>query len=371
MFKKKGYSTPKFGAGVEWIIAAVILILLITLAYQAMLRADAKQAAQMDTVFRQARIQLEEEGKDVKTVVDIQVPLHSQEIILLQLPERRMDLERKSAWVDTTTGEGIGASDMNGMINRSWLHNRIRFRQNADERMYPASMTKILTALVAIENIPDLDRTVTITKEDLYDYYSTGAAIAGFGSEEHVRAGDLLYGLMLKSGSECASALAIEAAGSTENFIDLMNNKAAEIGMKNSHFTNTVGLYDDENYSTVSDIAFLVDYAIRNDTFYRIFTAQSYTTDPTNIHREGLEMESSLSELQGKDPSSKNEILGGKTGYTDESGQNLASIFTIDGMRFILVTASAHPENYRNQSYHFDDLVTVFDSVQVYRDNTE
>ncbi len=157
-----------------------------------------------------------------------------------------------------------------------------------DEKIYPASMTKIMTVIVAIENLDDLDQEITLTQEMFQGLYEQDATQAGFQPGETVRAIDLLYGAMLPSGAECCIALADTVGGSRDGFVELMNKKAQRIGMNGTHFCDTTGLHDPDHYSTVRDIAVLLRYALRNDTFREIIESPRHSTGVTNIHPSGI-----------------------------------------------------------------------------------
>jgi D-alanyl-D-alanine carboxypeptidase (penicillin-binding protein 5/6) len=145
-----------------------------------------------------------------------------------------------------------------------------------------------------------------------------------------------------------------------------MNAKAEAIGMTSSHFSNPIGLHDEETYTTVSDMALLLDYAIRDERFAKVITTQEYTTSPTNKHRDGLKLKSTLYQ-QGEIvlKTDDGEILGGKTGYTSEAGQCLASYMEKGGERFILVTAAAQPKDFHKQALHISDMLAVFNALKV------
>ena len=159
---------------------------------------------------------------------------------------------------------------------------------NGEEQMYPASMTKIMTTIVAIENLKDLDQEITLTNEMFEGLYEQDATQAGFQPGETVRAIDLLYGVMLPSGAECCIALADTIAGSEADFVTLMNEKAAKLGMTGTNFCDTTGLHDANHYSTVKDIAVLLKYALKDDTFREIIESPYYSTPGTNIHPDGI-----------------------------------------------------------------------------------
>jgi len=215
------------------------------------------------------------------------------------------------------------------------------YEKNSSARMYPASLTKIMTAVVAIENISDLNEEIVLSEQLFWPVYTANAATAGFSPGERVRAIDLLYGLLLPSGVECASGLAEYVAGSESAFSDLMNEKAMQLGMKDTHFINATGLHDENHYSTAIDIATLFKYALSETIIFEIITSDRYKTAPTNMSPNGVRFESILfSKMKSaKFPGGK--ILGGKTGYTNEAGQCLASIAVKDDRLYLLVTAGA------------------------------
>ena len=137
--------------------------------------------------------------------------------------------------------------------------------KNSTDRIYPASLTKIMTAILAIENTEDLEEIVQLPDEIFPPLYAQNASMAGFQPGEEVRLKDLLYGVLIPSGAECCLAFADRISGSEEEFVSLMNDKAQELGMKNTHFTNSTGLHDPEHYSTVEDISILLQYATAQD----------------------------------------------------------------------------------------------------------
>lgn len=171
---------------------------------------------------------------------------------------------------------------------------------------------------------------------------------------------DLLYGAMLPSGAECCEALAQLVSGSEENFAALMNQKAAELGMKNTHFTNATGLTDTEHYSSAADMAKLLQAALHNTTFRTIFTTEHYTTTATAQHPEGVSLTSTLlGKLDGTELPTGTRIEGGKTGYTAAAGLCLASLATVNGKEYILVTLAA-PGDHGTEQYNIRDAVHVY-----------
>ena len=159
-----------------------------------------------------------------------------------------------------------------------------------DEKIYPASMTKLMTLLVAAENLPDLDAAFTMTQAIIDPLYLAGASMAGFVNGEMVTMRDLLYGAVVPSGAEATEALAQAVAGSEEAFVAMMNEKAAALGLTNTHFMNTSGLHDENHYSTVREIALILQAALENETCAEILSAENYRASETEQHPDGLAM---------------------------------------------------------------------------------
>ena len=233
--------------------------------------------------------------------------------------------------------------------------------KDADSTIYPASMTKIMTVLVAIENLDDLDQEITLTQEMFQGLYEQDATQAGFQPGETVRAIDLLYGAMLPSGAECCIALADTVGGSRDGFVELMNKKAQRIGMNGTHFCDTTGLHDPDHYSTVRDIAVLLRYALRNDTFREIIESPRHSTGVTNIHPSGITYYSTMFKNLSDPSVTGGKILGGKTGYTSEAGLCLASFAEIYDREYILVTAGASGNT--GSPLHVEDAVTIYNRL--------
>lgn len=230
---------------------------------------------------------------------------------------------------------------------------------NGEEQMYPASMTKIMTTIVAIENLKDLDQEITLTNEMFEGLYEQDATQAGFQPGETVRAIDLLYGVMLPSGAECCIALADTIAGSEADFVTLMNEKAAKLGMTGTNFCDTTGLHDANHYSTARDIAVLLKYALKDDTFREIIESPYHSTPGTNIHPDGITFYSTMFKNLSDTAVTDGKIMGGKTGYTGEAGHCLASFAEIDGTEYILVTGGASGTGIP----HINDAVTVYNRL--------
>lgn len=211
--------------------------------------------------------------------------------------------------------------------------------KNGYSTMYPASMTKIMTAIVTIENFPDVNQYVTLPSAAVNAAYSRGGSTAGFSGGAYVPMLDLLYGMLLPSGCECCIGAALIISGSESAFVELMNQKARELGMTGTHYANTTGLPDSNHYTTVHDMTLLMRYAIQNDIFRQVDTTQSHTA------ANGLYMRStmfkSLINNYGSTSVTGGNILGGKTGTTSAAGSCLCSFAEIDGREYVLCTAKA------------------------------
>ena len=212
-----------------------------------------------------------------------------------------------------------------------------------DEKIYPASMTKVMTLLVAAENLPDLDAAFTMTQAIIDPIYLAGASMAGFVDGETVTMRDLLYGAVLPSGAEATEALAQAVAGSEEGFVAMMNEKAAALGLTNTHFMNTSGLHDEKHYSTVREIALVLQAALENETCAEILSAENYRAGETEQHPDGLAMTNKfLYRVHHEYALGGAEITAAKTGYTAEAMNCCASAGkTPDGRSVICVTANA------------------------------
>lgn len=212
------------------------------------------------------------------------------------------------------------------------------FERGMDERIYPASMTKLMSALVAVDKIADLNETITFDEASFEGLIEANASLAGFSMYETVTYKDLLYGILLPSGAEACMKLAQSIAGSEQAYVQLMNEKAQEMGLRNTHFVNTTGLHEDEHYSTVYEIGLILKECIKHPILKEILETAEYTTSPTAQHPQGLSMSSTTLSF-AKD--SLPYLLGGKTGFTYEAGLCLASYAHVKNMDLILVTAHA------------------------------
>ena len=217
--------------------------------------------------------------------------------------------------------------------------NEIVAEHDYNVKMYPASLTKIMTLIVAAENTDNLEETVLITADMIDPLIAQEASVAGFAAGETPTVKDLIYGVVLPSGADAAVAVARHVGGSEEAFVSTMNDKVKELGLKNTHFTNPVGLHDPENYSTAEDIAIILEYALKNDFCREVLETYEYKIAPTEYNPEGLTLTSTMfSRMTGTEMPGV-VVKGGKTGFTDESGQCLASFAEINGKIYVMVLA--------------------------------
>lgn len=233
-------------------------------------------------------------------------------------------------------------------------------QKNGNTRIYPASMTKVLTLLVAVEHITDLDDTVTITIDDTDYAFLNDLAAVNFDKGEIVTVRDLLYGTILQSGGDAAHALAVYVAGSEEAFADMMNDKLGELGLSSTtHFTNCSGIYNDNHYTTLADMAMIMKAAEENELCHEILGTRVYTTSKTPEHENGIEISNwFIRRIEDKD--CHGSVSGAKTGFVNESGCCAVSYqVSNDGHQYICVTHNT-----------WSSWRCIYDHVQMYQDYT-
>ena len=236
---------------------------------------------------------------------------------------------------------------------------KILYSKNADEIVEIASLTKMMTALVTIENTSDLTKEITITEKDFEG--TTGYSKAGFKVGDKVTYEDLLYGILLPSGADAVNAAVNNTLG-YKMFIAKMNETAKKIGMNNTNFSNPIGKDDKNNYSTASDIAKLLKYSLKNETFKKVFTTKNYKT--TN----GLNLKSTISNYDNI--LQTNKIDGAKSGFTKQAGRCLASITNLHDVNYLLVVIKSSTEypynavkdtisiyNYYDENYSYQSIL--------------
>lgn len=248
----------------------------------------------------------------------------------------------------------------------------ILYEKESNQKVPIASLTKIMTTITAIENIDNLDEKVTITSQvfnGIEEYAQAGLKIG-----DKVTYKDLLYGVMLPSGADAVNALVLNISKNEDDFIKLMNDKASKIGLKNTKFDNPIGMDSKDNYSTAQDLATLLIYALKNDTFKTIYTTKKYTIDNLN-----LTLKSTLLTYGKSLDVSK--ITGAKSGFTDQAGLCLSSIASIDDVNYLLIVLGSNTSskanaikdsleiyNYYSQNYSYKTIIhknQVFEKIKV------
>lgn len=237
------------------------------------------------------------------------------------------------------TGEYVTLYNMN--------EDTLLYSKNDTKKTSIASLTKMMTTLVAIEEIDNLDKIVTIKERDFEG--TVGYSKAGFKVGDKVTYRDLLYGIILPSGADAVNAVVNNTLG-YDKFIKKMNETAKKIGMNDTSYANPVGKDDENNYSTSNDLAKLLKYALKNKTFKTIFTTKNYKTS------NGLNLESTVNRYENI--LNTNEIKGAKSGFTKDAGRCLASITTLNNVDYLLVIINSSTISPYNA---VKDTITIYD----------
>lgn len=226
---------------------------------------------------------------------------------------------------------------------------KIIFGKNEYNKVKMASTTKIMTATIIIENC-DLNQTITVSKKAA----STGGSRLGLKIGDKITIRDLLYGLLLCSGNDAAIALAETAGGSVQEFSNMMNNKAKDLGLTNSHFESPHGLDSDNHYTTAYELALLADYALQNSTFRNIVGTKNYTITINGYPKNITNTNELLGNLDG--------VYGIKTGFTNGANRCLVTSCKRGDMDIICVVLGCDTKNFRTQdsikliNYTFDNF---------------
>lgn len=257
---------------------------------------------------------------------------------------------------------------------------QIIFEKNSDEKMYPASMTKVMTVYVALQHITNLDETITLNRNMFKGLVEANASVAGFEVGETVSLRDLLYGILLPSGADACRAIAYYVAGSEEAFVDLMNQQVKQMGLTKTHFVNTSGLHDDNHYTTAFEMAQIVKKAIENPIFLEMYETTTYTTSSTLHHPSGIKFMANAHRYALDAHLDDSLIQGSKTGFTDEGGMCLSSIASFNDMHFLMIEGQAgldrrvpnhlidtlHTYEYLKENYEKQQLSTeIIDHIEV------
>ena len=244
----------------------------------------------------------------------------------------------------------------------------VLYEKDAYSETPMASTTKIMTAILTIENC-NLDEIVKISKESA----TVSGSTLDIHTGDEMKLVDLLYGLMLRSGNDCAVAIAEHISGSTENFAKLMNKKAEMLNLKHTHFVTPHGLDDENHYTTAYELAILTDYALKNEKFKEIVNTKTTTIFINNIPRTISNTNELLGNLNG--------VYGVKTGFTFNAGRCLVSSCNRNGMDIIVVVLGADTKNQRTidsikiinyiyKNFQYVDISDyIFENFEKYRKN--
>ena len=220
--------------------------------------------------------------------------------------------------------------------------NTVLAEKASDAKIYPASMTKVMTALVACEKITDWDATFTMTQDIIDPLFLADATMAGFVHGEEVSMTDLVYGAILPSGAEATEALARTIAGSEQAYAELMNEKAAELGLTGTHFADASGLHNEDHYTTVHDMAIILEAAMQNERCREVLESAYYVSAKTPQNPDGVAMYNKFLQRLVYASTQDAQIMGAKTGYTSQAMNCCASFGrTPDGRAVVCVTAHA------------------------------
>ena len=238
----------------------------------------------------------------------------------------------------------------------------VLYGKNQDQQFYPASITKVMTALVVLEHC-NLNETVTFS-ETATTNLESGAVALGVSAGDQLTVEQSLYGLLLKSANEIGNGLAEHVSGSVSAFADLMNAKAKELGCKNTHFANPHGLNNENHKTTPYDMALILRAAVANDTFRKIDTTTSYQFPAIkNAAARTITMGHKM--MYKTDSRYYEGIIGGKTGYTSKAGNTLVTAVERDGVRLIAVVMKAKGTHYTDTRAMLDYGFALHDAGKI------
>ena len=227
------------------------------------------------------------------------------------------------------------------------------YGKNENVKSAMASTTKIMTAIVVLENCDNLNKTITINKKAA----NTGGSRLGLKNNDKITIHDLLYGLLLKSGNDAAVALAIEVGSSLEEFANLMNKKVTDLGLSNTNFVTPHGLDNPMHYTTAYELAKITDYALNNKTFCKIVGTKEYTITINNYPKQIRNTNELLGTIQG--------VVGVKTGFTNNAGRCLITETKRNGKDIIVIVLGADTAKHRAKDsiklieYAFSNYIEV------------
>ncbi|MCM1136575.1 MAG: D-alanyl-D-alanine carboxypeptidase, partial [Clostridium sp.] len=278
--------------------------------------------------------------------------------------------ERKSLPIQTNEIENWPAGPAIGAESAILLEANtgiILYAKNIDEKLYPASTTKLMTCLLAAENCK-MNEIVTFSHDAVFSI-ELGSSNIGIDENEAMPMEECLYGILSASANEVANAVAEHIAGSTEAFAKMMNEKAAELGCKNTHFVNAHGLHDENHYTSAYDLAVIAKAFFQNELLSRIGNTASHHFEPTDTQPDDFYSRNKHKLITGEIPYEG--IKGGKTGFTSNSRQTLVTCAEQGGMKLICVVMKEEsPEQFYDTIKLFDYGFTNFSIVNVKENET-
>lgn len=236
--------------------------------------------------------------------------------------------------------EGAPETKANNVVIASVNTGAIIYEKNADQQIYPASTTKLMTMAVAIDLIQDLDAKMIFDKKASYSDLVIGSSNMGLVDGEEIVLRDMMYGIAISSANEATNAIAIHLCGSIEAFVAKMNEKAAEWGMTHTHFANTHGLTHESHYTTASDMMILAQKVLADERLLPYLSASSYQLPATNKNQARTIITTNQLIRRNSENYYKNAVAG-KTGSTTAAGYNLISLSKYKGMEYICVAMNA------------------------------
>ena len=235
----------------------------------------------------------------------------------------------------------------------------ILYNKNSSKKLYPASTTKIMTAILTLENC-QLNEIATVS-QNAVDLVPSGYTNAKLVPGEKMSIKDLLYGLMLNSANEAANVLGEHISGSIEEFAKLMNKKASELGCTNTHFVNTNGMHNDNHYTTAEDLAKIAIYCMQNEEFRKIVSTVEYKLPSTDLYPQNDRIMKNTNLLINPQSKYYSEyVIGVKTGFTTQAGNCLVSYAEKDGIELVCVTLKAGSSS-SSSSYRFSDSKSLIE----------
>lgn len=270
---------------------------------------------------------------------------------------------------DTAVPTGVAPSDnwplgpgitSEGAILMDSATGAVLYDKNSHQRLYPASITKVMTVLLVLEN-SSLDEVVTFSHDAVFNI-EAGSNHIGMTEGEQLTMEQCLYGILLESANEVSYAVAEHVGGTYDNFINMMNEKARELGCQDTNFVNPHGLHDDNHYSCAYDMALITQAALKNDIFRKITGTWTYTIPPTNLQPEARPLANSHKMFPGNDEPYEG-FEGGKTGFTDQALNTLITFAKRGDLELICVTMGGNGTHYTDTAaildFGFDNFHTT------------